>query len=86
MVMAIIMILMLLVIPSVTDKIAALRKKGCDALIDVIDAEIQLFEMNEGRLPGSVNELIQKGYLKESQRVCPDGRGINIIAGQAVCE
>lgn len=85
-VLSIIMILMLLVIPQVTTKTASIKEKGCEALIDVIDAQIQLFDINEGHLPTSIHELINKGYIDEKQSICPDGRSIYISRGQAFCD
>ena len=82
-VLSIVMILMLLVIPQVTQKLAGVKEKGCDALLDVIDAQIQLYEINEGNLPGSVSDLIRGGYIDEKQGVCPNGKNISIIHGQA---
>ena len=69
-VLSIVMILMLLVIPQVT-------------LLDVIDAQIQLYEINEGDLPSSVSDLIRGGYIDEKQGVCPNGKNISISHGQA---
>lgn len=85
-VMTIIMILLLLVIPQVTKKSEAVKDKGCEALIDVIDAQIQLYELCEGYLPHSISELIQKGYIEEKQSRCPNGQRIEISGGQAYCE
>lgn len=84
-VMSIVMILLLLVIPQVTKKTSAVKEKGCDALIAVIDAQIQLYELCEGNLPGSIQDLIQGGYIDEKQSKCPDGKEIYISNGQAYC-
>lgn len=84
-VMTIVMILLLLVIPQVTKKSQAVKEKGCDALIGVIDAQIQLYELCEGRLPNGINDLIRGGYIEEKQSHCPDGREIDIANGQAYC-
>lgn len=82
-VLSIIMMLMLLVIPQVTKKTASVKEKGCEALLDVIDAQIQLYEINEGHLPSSISELISQGYLEEKQGVCPNGQNIGISQGQS---
>ncbi len=82
-VVSIIVILMLLVIPNVTSKTAMVKEKGCQALVDVIDAQIQLYEINEGHLPGSVSDLISGGYIEPNQGVCPNGSAISISNGQA---
>lgn len=85
-VLSIVMVLMLLVIPQVTQKTAKVKDRGCEALLDVIDAQIQLFEINEGRLPSSVSELIAENYIDENQGVCPNGKNIAISQGQAYSE
>lgn len=82
-VISIIVVLMLLVIPGVTSKTAMVKEKGCQALVDVIDAQIQLYEINEGHLPSNVSDLINAGYIEASQGVCPNGSAISISNGQA---
>ena len=85
-VLSIIVMLMLLVIPNVTSKLTGIREKGCEALISVINSQIQLYEINEGTLPTSLQEMIDSGYIKESQTVCPNGDSISIRFGEAYCE
>ena len=36
--------------------------------------------------PASIDQLIQEGYLKEGQGVCPNGKTIGIVDGQAVIQ
>lgn len=82
-VVSVVIVLMLLVIPNVTNKTAMVKEKGCQALVDVIDAQIQLYEINEGHLPGSISDLISAGYIESNQGVCPNGNAISISNGQA---
>lgn len=85
-VLSIVMMLMLLVIPNVTSKLSDIREKGCEALIRVINSQIQLYEINEGKLPSSMSQLINSGYIEESQSKCPNGNSISISFGEAVCD
>lgn len=85
-VLSIVMMLMLLVIPNVTNKLSEIKDKGCEALIRVINSQIQLYEINEGTLPTSMRQLIEEGYIEEKQAVCPNGDAISIKFGEAVCE
>lgn len=85
-VISIVMVLMLLVIPTVTKKTDGIKEKGCEALIDVINAQIQLFEINEGYLPSSVDDLVRGGYIEDRQSRCPNGKSIGISSGEAYCE
>lgn len=84
-VLSIIVLLMMLVIPQVTSKTEMVKAKGCNALIDVIDAQIQLYEIEEGHLPSSLEALVQGDYLEEKQIVCPDGGTLSLSHGQAYC-
>lgn len=85
-VLSIVMMLMLLVIPNVTNKLNDIKEKGCEALIRVINSQIQLYEINEGILPNSINDLVSEGYIEESQKKCPNGKNIDIRFGEAICE
>ena len=44
-VLSIVMMLMLLVIPNVTSKLNSIKEKGCEALIRMINSQIQLYEI-----------------------------------------
>lgn len=82
-VMAIIMTVLLLVIPNVTNKHNTIKDRGCDALLEVINSQILMYEISNGELPSSVSELVPD-FLNEKQTVCPNGDSISIVDGQAV--
>ena len=85
-VLSIVMMLMLLVIPNVTNKLNSIKDKGCEALIRMINSQIQLYEINEGYLPSDIDDLIDGNYIEMSQSVCPNGKEIYIQSGEAYCE
>ena len=85
-VLSIVMMLMLLVIPNVTSKLNSIKEKGCEALIRMINSQIQLYEINEGYLPNDINDLIDDHYIEMSQSICPNGKKIYIQNGEAYCE
>ena len=60
-----------------------IRSKGCEALIEVANAQILLYEVENLSPPKSMSDLISKGYLKDTQRRCPNGDTIEISNGQA---
>lgn len=82
-VLFIMMIILMIVIPNVTSKNDVVKDKGCDAMIEMINSQILLYELEYGQLPTSVDELIQANYLKDTQRTCPNGANIMISNGQA---
>ena len=85
-VLSIVALLVLLTLPNIQQKEAIIEKKGCEALTSVVDAQILLYEIDTLQTPASVDQLVSKGYLKESQKRCPDGRKIVIRGGQAYAQ
>ena len=75
-VLSIVALLFLLTLPNIQQKEAT----------SVVDAQILLYEIDTLQTPTSVDQLISKGYLKESQKRCPDGRSIVIRGGQAYAQ
>lgn len=85
-VLTIIALIFLLTLPNIQQKKKVIDNKGCDALIEVVNAQILLYEVDHIESPTSVNQLISGGYLKESQKVCPNGKNISISEGEARSE
>lgn len=83
-VLSIIALVLLLTLPNIQQKEDIIRQKGCDALVEVVNAQILLYEVEHLSPPTSINALIQEGYLKEAQRRCPDGSTIGISNGEAI--
>ena len=83
--LGIILVLLLLIIPDVTSKNTMVKNKGCEALLEVVNAQILLYEINEGELPTSIEDLTsgQHPYLSKKQSACPNGKQIYISDGQA---
>ncbi|MEE0830748.1 MAG: competence type IV pilus major pilin ComGC [Longicatena sp.] len=82
-VLSVIALVLLLTLPNIQQKEDIIRTKGCDALVEVVNSQILLYEIEHLSPPTSINELISKGYLKEGQRRCPDGSTIGIYNGEA---
>lgn len=80
---SVILIILMLVIPNITEKNLMIKNKGCDAQIEVVNSQILLYEIENGYLPSNVDELIQKNYLTKKQGICPNGKKIYISDGQA---
>lgn len=82
-VLTVISIIVLVTIPNIAQKRKIINKIGCEALIEVVNSQILLYELNEGETPDSVEDLVEEGYLTSSQCICPDGSEIDIVDGQA---
>ena len=82
-VLSIIALIFLLTLPNIQQKEKIIRSKGGEALIEVANAQIVLYEVENLSPPKSMSDLISRGYLKETQRRCPNGDTIEISNGQA---
>lgn len=82
-VLSIIALIFLLTLPNIQQKEKVIRSKGCEALIEVVNAQILLYEIEHLVPPNSMHDLIQKGYVKDTQQRCPNGDIIVITDGQA---
>ena len=76
-------VLLLLTLPNIQQKKEIIDTQGCQSLIEVVNAQILLYEVNNTSPPDSIDVLIDEGYLKESQKTCPNGLTIEIIDGEA---
>lgn len=83
--LSVVLILLLLVIPNVTSKNNTVKEKGTEALLEVVNSQILLYEIETGHLPTSIDELTSTNppYLTEKQTICPNGKEIYIQNGQA---
>jgi competence protein ComGC len=82
-VVTIISILFLLTVPNIQKVLGIVDKKGCDALVKVVDSAIIQYRLEYDQDPGGVGDLINAGLLTEQQTRCDDNRTIGIYDGQA---
>ena len=85
-VMLIVALLLLITLPNIQQKEQVIRKKGCEALLEIVNSQIMLYEIDQLETPSSVQELIDFGYLKKGQDTCPDHSKVVIENGQAIYE
>lgn len=81
-VITIISIIFLLTIPNIQTVLGIVQKKGCNALVKVVDSAILQYRLEYDENPSSVQDLIRAGLLSEQQIKC-DGKSIEIFNGQA---
>lgn len=85
-VLSIIALIFLLTLPNIQQKQEIIHAKGCEALVEVANAQALLYEVEHLSPPSSIQDLISEGYLKDAQRRCPAGEMIEIVNGQAVAQ
>lgn len=75
-VLLVISILLIITIPNITKHQSTIHTKGCEAFVKMVQSQVQAYEIDNSKLPASINELETQGYLK--QKSCPNGDGISI--------
>ena len=83
-VMLIVALLLLITLPNIQQKEKIIRNKGCEALLEIVNSQIMLYEIDQLETPTNVQELIDFGYLKKGQDTCPDHSQVVIENGQAI--
>lgn len=81
-VLLVISVLLLLIIPNLTKQTDLVNDKGCQALVEVIQAQAQAYYLENGQHAASFGTLIDAGYLTEEQTDCGDGE-ITFANGRA---
>ena len=82
-VVSVLSILFLLTVPNIQNVLEIVDEKGCSALVKVADAAIIEYRLEYGVFPDDVYDLVDAGYLSESQIECSNGKQIVISGGEA---
>lgn len=80
-VLLIIAILILLIIPNIANKTDSIQDKGCSALIELVQAQVLAYELDNDNPPNSIDKLVEDSYIKDDQKTCPNGKTLKIENG-----
>ncbi|WP_042145914.1 competence type IV pilus major pilin ComGC [Paucisalibacillus sp. EB02] len=69
-VLMIVSVLMILIIPNLGSKSQDVQSKGCEALVSVVQAQVDTFYLENNKYPSDLQELVVKKYIKENQTYC----------------
>ncbi|KKI91459.1 competence protein ComG [Bacillus sp. SA1-12] len=83
-VLLVISVLLLITIPNVTKHNASIQEKGCEGLLNMVQAQVTAYEIENNATP-TVDQLISEEYLRD-QPVCPNGNSVTISANGEVTE
>jgi len=75
-VLLVISVLLLITIPNVTKHNQGIQKKGCEGLINMVQAQATSYHIDNQKIP-TLQDLIDEGYLRE-QPICPNGDNVVI--------
>lgn len=74
-VLMIISMLILLIVPHVSKKSANINEKGCEALVELVQAQVIAYEIDNKQLPDSL-DVLENDYIEEEHRTCGNGNEI----------
>lgn len=77
-VLAVITTLLVISIPNVAKNNSTIKEKGCQAFIQLVEAQIQAYEMETGEIATTTQQLVTNGYI--TKETCPDGSSLIIDA------
>lgn len=81
-VLLVISILLLVTVPNVTKHNSMINEKGCEALIKMVQAQVQAYEIDLNKEPSSISELQTAEYLDAGDPpACPSGNSLTIEEG-----
>ncbi len=81
-VLMIISTLLLITIPNVTKNNSSVKKKGCEALVQLVGAQVQAYEIEKGTTPPDLQTLVDEKYIKTF--TCPSGGDVQLAADGSV--
>ncbi|WP_027963429.1 competence type IV pilus major pilin ComGC [Halalkalibacillus halophilus] len=75
-VLLIISVLLLITIPNVIKHNSVVDEKGCDAYIELVQSQVQMYKLDHNEYPESISNLSEEGYIKNTS--CPDNRELTL--------
>ncbi|MGM0835676.1 MAG: competence type IV pilus major pilin ComGC [Bacillota bacterium] len=88
-VMLVITVLLLIMLPNVTKNSGLIGDKGCDALVKMVEAQMQAYRLENDREPSDLQDLNTPDYLEDKFAeddvlYCPNDKVIALSANGVV--
>lgn len=80
-VLMVISVLIILFVPNLSDRSGDVHGTGCEALVSLVQSQAELYELEEGTQPGSIQALVDDGYITLDQIECSNGTPLSISNG-----
>lgn len=76
-VLLIISVLILITVPNISKHFATIDKKGCSAYVAMVQGQVEAYRVDLMTYP-TLQDLVDKGYLKANETTCPNKEEIMI--------
>lgn len=77
-VLLIISVLIILIVPNLSNSSKGIDDQGCEALITVAQAQVNLFYLEKRSYPETLQDLVDEGYLTDKQTKCTNNQELTI--------
>lgn len=75
-VLLVISVLLIITIPNIVKQQGTIRDKGCDALVKMVQGQVQAYQIDHDKLPESLDTLKTGGYINSD--TCPNGSKLKL--------
>lgn len=77
-VLLVITVLIILFIPNLTDQSSRVHDKGCQALVQTVQAQVHAYQLDHGNLPTSLQTLVTENYISSDQLKCQNNKNLKM--------
>ncbi|WP_269429920.1 competence type IV pilus major pilin ComGC [Bacillus sp. FJAT-27231] len=77
-VLLVISVLLFIAIPNVAKQSNSINKKGCTAFKHMVQGQVQAYRIDLNKFPSTIQEMADKGYLRDDETACPNGDQLKI--------
>lgn len=75
-VLMIISVLIILIVPNLSGRTKEVNSKGCQALVSVVQTQVEAYALDHGQLPSDLQQLAAENYISEEQFTCPNNKNL----------
>ena len=80
-VLMIISVLIILIVPNLSNQTKTVNSKRCEALISVVQSQTNAYYLEKGSYPSSIDTLASEKFIKNEQKTCPNDKNLKIDNG-----
>jgi competence protein ComGC len=77
-VLLIISVLLVVTLPNITKSSGIIDEKGCEAFIELVESQAQLYKIENGSYPSDISVLATEDFLGTENTICPNGEAVVI--------
>lgn len=77
-VLMIISVLIILIVPNLSDKSKQVYEKGCTALVAVVQTQVDSYYLDIGSYPTTLDNLVTDKYITTEQKTCKNLKTLSV--------